>query len=181
MKRTILALSLSVLAISSMAQSAASNTSSNANVPVIIAPVFGNTPDHVSSDINYSGSYTAKTTGQVFLPGNAVASGGFNCGATSSLGAGVPGVSLGGSTAKSLKACVMMNLMNFAIIAKDKDMYESALCSMDEGREVMAEAGALCPSEVRARKSGAVTAVTPTAARPPSSVGTMNSMGQIVQ
>lgn len=124
------------------------------------------------------------TTASVFLPGNAVASGQFNCGATGSAGIGGTGFSFGLSGAKSLSACVYMNLMAFSSAARDPELYVSALCSMDEGKTVMKEVGRECPSETRERKARESQAAgqAPVAGnyqRP--RVGTIDSMGHIVQ
>jgi hypothetical protein len=87
-----------------------------------------------------------KTTGQAFLPGMAVASGSFNCGATGGVAVGAMGgaISIGG--AKSLSDCVAMNLMNFAAIAKDDELYVALLCGMDAGKAAMESLRRPCPN-----------------------------------
>lgn len=95
------------------------------------------------NNVDQSGS--VKTTGQAFLPGMAVASGSFNCGATGGLAAGGQGFSLAIGGAKSLKDCVALNLMNFASLSKDEELYIALLCTMDVGKEAMTNLKRPCP------------------------------------
>ncbi len=100
-------------------------------------------------DVKQSGSLA--TTGQAFLGGAAVASGSFNCGATGGVSAGWVGGAFSAQGAKSLKSCVLLNII--AMAEKDPELAVAALCVMDEGKEVMAEAGRQCPSEKRAQQA----------------------------
>ena len=180
MKSLFASIVLALFVAPVLAQQASSNTASTANVPVNIAPVFGSTPAHTSADVNYQGSYSAKTTGQVFLPGNSVASGSFNCGATGSAGIGGTGFSVGLSGSKSLEECVKLNLLNMAGIKGDPQMFDAVWCTIAQGREAMIEAGRECPSQVRARQQAAApVASAPVASRP--RVGQTDSMGRLVQ
>lgn len=88
---------------------------------------------------------SVKTTGQAFMGAAAVASGNFNCGASGGVAAGWMGGAASVQGAKSLRSCVLLN-----IAALYPQLSEAALCQMDEGKDVMAEAGIECPSVRRA-------------------------------
>lgn len=110
-------------------------------------------PTVSQAEVHQSGG--VKTVGQAFLPGMAVASGSFNCGATGGVAVGAMGgaVSIGG--AKSLSDCVSLNLMNFAALSKDEELYVALLCGMAAGKEAMDKLKRPCPDGTRTQISSA--------------------------
>jgi hypothetical protein len=173
MKR-ILSLAVLALSFSAFAQVAV-DTQSGAKAEASTAPIaIGTTinnnfpgsgggaagADGVQ-EVRYGGKQTVKTTGMAYMPGMAVASGGFNCGATGGAAVGGSGFSLGFGGAKSLDECVKLNLLNFAGLAGDNALYEAVWCTIPAGKAAYAEQGKECPSVVReqerARAQAAIT------------------------
>ncbi len=133
---------------SNSSTTASAQTAPVANTNNIIFPnstpsVAGTVLQPGQSFVEQSGS--VKTTGQAFLPGMSVASGSFNCGATGGLAIGGQGFSVSAGGAKSLKDCVALNLMNFASLSKDEELYVALLCTMDVGKEAMTALKRPCP------------------------------------
>jgi hypothetical protein len=147
-----LAIALAVLSMSfaTQAQQTATGESQAAAIAQT-APINITMPaSDPNQTVTYAGKQRIDTTGVAYMPGMAVSSGGFNCAATGGVAVGVPGGALAVGGAKSLDDCVKMNLMNFAILAKDPELYEGIICTMPAAKEAYAEIGRKCPSEKRA-------------------------------
>ncbi|MDR5756987.1 hypothetical protein [Caballeronia sp. LZ035] len=111
MKTTLIALIALFAASTAMAQvsSTSSNTSSTASTAG--ATNAGNAQQitfNSPNKVEYSGSYTARTTGNAVLPGFAGSFSGDYCGGTAGLAVGGPGFAVSGGAPKIDESCVML-------------------------------------------------------------------------
>lgn len=80
--------------------------------------------------VRYSGDQTVRTTGQAFLPGMAVSSGGFNCGGTSGLAIGGTGFAVSGGTSKEMDGCLALNAAVLYGQKGDAKMFDAVMCEL---------------------------------------------------
>lgn len=129
----------------------------NTNVPgetIARQVVSGGT----NSTVEQNGSSTVKTTGQAFLPGMSVSSGGFNCSGTSGLALGFTGGAISGGTTTEQPYCVALNAAVLYGQKGDLEMFESVMCELPAVKAARKKKGFDCDTlaPVVGYKPGAV-------------------------
>lgn len=178
MKKTITALALA-LALPAFAQVGVESQSEAGAVSRVGDIAIGTTVNLPGSapeqGVTYRGGYTIggkqtiKTTGQAFLPGMAVSSGGFNCGGTDGFAIGLTGGSASAGRAKEMAGCLTLNAAVLYGQKGDVDMFEALMCELEPVKAAQKKRGFDCetlqpiPKPVAASPAaGPVTASTTT-------------------
>lgn len=161
-KKTLVALAIAACALPALAQTNSTSTGTGTgqaavgNVTSSTDLTFNSAaqPANTRSEVVYSGGthtveevtgkQTVKTTGQAFLPGMAVSSGGFNCSGTNGLAIGVTGVAASGGYTKEMPGCLALNAAVLYGQKGDAEMFEDVMCEIPAVAAVRKKKGFDC-------------------------------------
>lgn len=132
-KKNFLAVALlSALALPALAQTTSTaSTTAGAQVGDVSTSttlVLPAAPADSRTEVHQSGSL--KTTGQAFLPGMSVSSGGFNCAGTSGVAIGVTGFAGSAGTTTEQNGCMALNAAVLYGQKGDAEMFNAVMCEL---------------------------------------------------